>query len=84
MKALAVAFAVAVAFVPRKKTPVQVAALGAAVLIGLQLAVAHWFYLYIVWFTPFALVALFALYREREPAEPEPAPAEEALPVAVA
>jgi hypothetical protein len=25
--------------------------------------VAHWFYLYIVWFTPFVLVALFALYR---------------------
>ena len=75
VKALAVAFAVAVAFVPRHKTPVQVAALGAAVLIGLQLAVSHWFYLYIVWFTPFVLVALFALHRE--PAEQPPAPVEE-------
>ena len=69
MKALAVAFAVAVAFVPRRKTPVQVAALGAAVLIALQLVVSHWFYLYIVWFTPFVLVALFALHRERAPVE---------------
>jgi hypothetical protein len=74
VKALAVAFAVAVAFVPRQKTPVQVAALGAAVLVVLQLAVAHWFYLYIVWFTPFVLVALFALYRGEGEEPPEAAP----------
>jgi hypothetical protein len=68
VKVLAVAFALAVAFVPRgERSPVQVAALGAAVLIGLQLAVSHWFYLYIVWFTPFVLVALFALHRTDEP-----------------
>ena len=52
--------AVAVAFVPRDKTPLQVAALGAAVLIALQLALSHWFYLYIVWWLPLALVALLA------------------------
>jgi hypothetical protein len=70
VKVLAVAFSAAVAFVPRgERSPVQVAALGAAVLIGLQLAVSHWFYLYIVWFTPFVLVALFALYRTDEPDE---------------
>jgi hypothetical protein len=66
--------------VPRRKTPVQVAALGAAVLIALQIVAAHWFYLYIVWFTPFVLVALFALHRE--PEEAEPAPAEEERPAA--
>ena len=38
----------------------QVAALGAAVLIAVQLAMTHWFYLYVVWFVPFVLVALFA------------------------
>ena len=60
-KVLAVALALAVAFVPRgPRTPVRVAALGAAVLVGLQLVASHWFYLYIVWFTPFVLVALFA------------------------
>jgi hypothetical protein len=80
VKVLAVAFALAVAFVPRgERSPVQVAALGAAVLIGLQLAVSHWFYLYIVWFTPFVLVALFALYRTDEP-DPEAASAEVQVP----
>jgi hypothetical protein len=78
VKVLAVGLALAVAFVPRRKTPVQVAALGAAVLVALQLAVAHWFYLYVVWFTPFVLVALFALYRVGEADEPpeEPTAAE--------
>jgi hypothetical protein len=59
---VAVLLAVAVAFVPRRKTPLQVAALGAAVLIAVQLAASHWFYLYVVWFFPLALIALFGLY----------------------
>jgi hypothetical protein len=79
LKVLTLDFAVAIAFVPRRKTPVQVAALGAAVLIALQIVAAHWFYLYIVWFTPFILVALFALHREPHAAEAEPA-AEEVEP----
>jgi hypothetical protein len=54
------------------KTEVQVAALGAAVLLALQLVVSHWFYLYVVWFTPFVLVALFALYRDGYPAQSTP------------
>ena len=86
VKVLAAALAVAVAFVPRHKTPVQVAALGAAVLIGLQLAVSHWFYLYVVWFAPFVFVALFAAYRgdERSPADEVAAFADEPQPRAVA
>jgi hypothetical protein len=59
-----VLLAVAVAFVPRRRTTVQVAALAAAVLIALQLGVSYWFYLYIVWFLPAVLVALTATYRE--------------------
>ena len=43
--------------------PRQVAALGAAVLIAVQLTATHWFYLYVVWFVPFVLVALFAAHR---------------------
>jgi hypothetical protein len=62
MTGVALLLAVAVAFVPRRKTPLQVAALGAAVLIAVQLAASHWFYLYIVWFFPLALVALFGAY----------------------
>lgn len=48
---------VAFAFIPRRKSLVQVAALGAALLISLQLTAQHWFYLYIVWFYPLFLVA---------------------------
>lgn len=58
------AFALVVAFVPRKRDTVQVAALAAAVLIGLQLVTVHWFYLYIVWFAPLVLAALFAAQRD--------------------
>ena len=59
----AVGLALLVAFVPRRKQPLQVAALAAAVLIAVQLAASHWFYLYIVWFAPLALVALMAAHR---------------------
>jgi len=55
--------AVAVFFVPRRRDAFQVAALGAAVIIAVQLTVSHWFYLYIVWFAPLALVALMAPWR---------------------
>jgi hypothetical protein len=67
VKAGAVGLALAVAFVPRRVEERQIAALGAAVLIALQLAVTHWFYLYVVWFVPFVLVAMFAAYREPAP-----------------
>jgi hypothetical protein len=60
VKVAAVALAVALALVPRERDTVQTAALAAAVLIALQLTAVHWFYLYIVWFTPFVLLALFA------------------------
>ncbi|HEX6229355.1 MAG TPA: hypothetical protein VFZ41_07820 [Solirubrobacterales bacterium] len=52
------ALSVALAFRPKRKTLIQVAALGAALLIALQLSAQHWFYLYIVWFYPLLLVAL--------------------------
>ncbi|MGH2979166.1 MAG: hypothetical protein ACRDLQ_05965, partial [Solirubrobacterales bacterium] len=67
VKALAVALAVAIAIHPRVKTPLTVAALGAAALVALQLALSHWFYLYIVWWLPLALVALLAV-RDVRPA----------------
>ena len=70
----AVALALLVAFVPRRKDAFQVAALGAAVLIAVQLAASHWFYLYVVWFAPLTLVALFgAQLPARSPRPPAPA-----------
>jgi hypothetical protein len=55
------ALALAVALWPRSKDVVQAAAIGAALLIALQLTMQHWFYLYLVWFFPLLLVALAAL-----------------------
>jgi hypothetical protein len=63
LKVGAVGLALLVAFVPRRPGNRQVAALGAAVLIALQLPVTHWFYLYVVWFVPLVLVAIFGAYR---------------------
>ncbi len=60
MTVAAAALAVAVALFPRERDEVTVAALGAAVLIALQLAVTHRFYLYLVWFLPLMLIALLA------------------------
>ena len=63
------ALAIALAFVPRKKSLLQVAAFSAALMLGVQLTLHHWFYLYIVWFFPLLLIALALL----EPSdEPEP------------
>jgi hypothetical protein len=53
----AVALAIAVAFLPRRRDAIGLAALSAAILIALQLGVTHWFYLYIVWFLGPALLA---------------------------
>ena len=44
------------------------AALSAAVLLGFQLVLTHWSYLYIPWFLPFVLLALFLPSRVRETA----------------
>jgi hypothetical protein len=73
VQAGAVGLALTVAVVPRRRGPLQVAALGAAVTIAVQLGVTHWFYLYVAWFAPFALVALLGPYRR--PAAPRSAPA---------
>jgi hypothetical protein len=67
------ALSLLLAFRPRKKSLVQVAALGAALLIALQITLHHWFYLYIVWFYPLLLVAMAAL-PSRAPRSPAPVP----------
>ena len=55
---LAGMLAIVVAFKPGRRTTAQVAALAAAVVIASQLAVDHWFYLYIPWFCGLVFVAL--------------------------
>ena len=63
VKSMTVGFAVLLFFVPRRRTLVQVAALGGAVLVALELAATHWFYLYVAWFAPLALVAFLGMLR---------------------
>ena len=53
-------FALALFFVPRRKSPLQLAALTAAVLIAFELVLTHWFYLYLPWFLPFVVFAVVA------------------------
>jgi hypothetical protein len=55
------ALSLLLAFRPRRKSLLQVAALGAALLIALQVTMQHWFYLYIVWFYPLLLIAMSSL-----------------------
>jgi hypothetical protein len=56
----AVVLALVLALVPRRRGLVGLAAACAAVLIALQLGASYWFYLYLVWFLPFVLLALLA------------------------
>jgi hypothetical protein len=57
-----VGLALAVMFVPRRRGLTEVAALGGALLIALQLGAGYWLYSYIVWFFPLVAVALFASF----------------------
>ena len=74
VKALVLAGALVVAFVPRRKSPLQLAALTGALVAGFELVLEHWSYLYIPWFYAFAAFAFVAGPPRREPA---PAPPEE-------
>lgn len=63
IEVLVVLIAVLVVVRPRSLDLRRFAALSAALLIGLQIAMPHWFYLYIPWFLPCALVALVPTWR---------------------
>lgn len=67
-RAVPVLLGIALFFVPARRTPLQIAALGAALLIATQVGSSHWFYFFILWFTPYVLVNLFASRREILPA----------------
>jgi hypothetical protein len=67
LQALVVAAALACALVPRRKSPLQLAALTAALLVGFEITLTHWSAFYVAWFFPFAALALLtgtALQRE--------------------
>ncbi|MBI4172896.1 MAG: hypothetical protein HY511_09035 [Actinobacteria bacterium] len=66
LEGLLLAAALLLAVRPRRRTPLRLAALTAALLAGFQLVLTHWFYLYLPWFLPFVAFALFAPGEEEE------------------
>jgi hypothetical protein len=60
LQVLLVIGAAVVAFLPRRKSPLQLAALTGALLIGFELVLTHWFYLYLPWFFGFVAYAVLA------------------------
>jgi hypothetical protein len=65
-----VAGALAVTVFPRgRRSPLQLAALTGALLVGMEAVLTHWSWLYVPWFFPFAALALLAPRHPRsEPA----------------
>jgi hypothetical protein len=72
LQALLLVGAAVAAFLPRRKSPLQLAALTGALLIGFEIVLTHWFYLYLPWFFGFVAYAVLAT----EPA-PDPVGARE-------
>jgi Glycosyltransferase family 87 len=62
LKVAAIGLAAVLAFVPRRRDLRQVAALAGAVTIAVQLPATHWFYFYLVWIAPLALIACMGAY----------------------
>jgi hypothetical protein len=60
LQVLLVVGALLLAWFPRYRSPLRMAALTAAVLMGFELVLTHWFYLYLPWFFPFVALALVA------------------------
>jgi hypothetical protein len=50
---------------PRRKSPFHLAALTAFLLVGFQLVLTHWFYLYLPWFLPFVAFVMLAPAEQR-------------------
>jgi hypothetical protein len=60
LQALLVLGALALAWFPRERSPLRLAALTGVVLVGFEFVLTHWFYLYLPWFFPFVVLALVA------------------------
>ena len=74
LKAAVIGMALGLAFVPRRRDLAQVASLAAAVLLGLQLVLQYWTWVYVGWFVPLLIVAL-AVREDRVPVGEEAAEA---------
>jgi hypothetical protein len=59
---VAIALALTLAVIPRRPDVVGLGAGCAAVILATQLGIDHWFYLYIPWFFPLVMIALFGRF----------------------
>jgi hypothetical protein len=62
--------ALALGWWPRRRSPLRMAALTAVLLVGFELVLTHWSYLYLPWFFPFVAMALVG----QLPGAPKPEP----------
>ncbi len=84
LQALLVLAALAFGWWPRRRSPLRLAALTGVLLVGFELVLTHWSYLYLPWFFPFVAMALVG----QLPGAPKPATravedVEQSRPVAV-
>jgi Glycosyltransferase family 87 len=61
----AIGLALLLAFVPRRRSLVQLLALGGGLLAAVQLTMTYWFSSYLLWFAPLALAAFFTPYESQ-------------------
>jgi hypothetical protein len=73
LEAVVIVAALLFAVFPRVKSPLQLAALTGVLLMGFELVLTHWFYLYIPWFFPFVAYATLAPAAAVEPVVETPA-----------
>jgi hypothetical protein len=71
LQVLLVAGALALGWWPRRRSPLRMAALTGVLLVGFELVLTHWSYLYLPWFFPFVAMALVG----QLPGAPKPATA---------
>jgi hypothetical protein len=69
--------AVALAWWPRYRSPLRLAALTAALIVGFQLVLTYWIYLYLPWFFPFVALALIAAPRALGRPRPDDRPTDD-------
>jgi uncharacterized membrane protein len=75
-----VGLAFLLAFIPRRRSLLQVAALGAGLMAAMQFTMNYWFAAYLLWWAPLGFAALFARCElGREPARQQPISAFPAL-----
>jgi hypothetical protein len=75
--------AVALVRWPRRLDLLSMAALSGALMIGAQVVLEHWFYLYVPWFLPFVLITVVPEWPARPAPRREPVAEPVAQPVAV-